>query len=201
MFWYPGSDRALNSHRLLNRTFTFSRQSLRFPADIFLFQVRRGISTGALLGSDGRTNNALTMIFIGAALIERSIGHLYLRRLPRYTGIKMFKQQELDIQPEDNPLVKIVTRYIRSPTLRGEHSSTSKHGKRAGTLLLLVLIIVEVTDLVFAVIDSAIFAITTNTFIVYTYKVLRSWVCVPMYFLLAGVVEKFQYLKMGLASF
>ena len=68
------------------------------------------------------------------------------------------------------------------------------------TLLLLVLIIVEVTDLVFAV-DSipAIFAITTNTFIVYTSNVFAILGLRSMYFLLAGVVEKFQYLKMGLA--
>jgi tellurite resistance protein TerC len=66
--------------------------------------------------------------------------------------------------------------------------------------LLLVLVIVEVTDLVFAV-DSipAIFAITTNTFIVYTSNVFAILGLRSMYFLLAGVVEKFQYLKMGLA--
>jgi tellurite resistance protein TerC len=67
-------------------------------------------------------------------------------------------------------------------------------------LLLLVLVIVEVTDLVFAV-DSipAIFAITTNTFIVYTSNVFAILGLRSMYFLLAGVVEKFHYLKMGLA--
>ena len=74
------------------------------------------------------------------------------------------------------------------------------NGKKTGTLLLLVLVIVEVTDLVFAV-DSipAIFAITTNTFIVYTSNVFAILGLRSMYFLLAGVVEKFQYLRMGLA--
>ena len=80
------------------------------------------------------------------------------------------------------------------------HFFTRQNGKLTGTLLLLVLVIVEVTDLVFAV-DSipAIFAITTNTFIVYTSNVFAILGLRSMYFLLAGVVEKFQYLKMGLA--
>jgi len=69
-----------------------------------------------------------------------------------------------------------------------------------GPLLLLVLVVVEVTDLVFAV-DSipAIFAITTNTFIVYTSNVFAILGLRSMYFLLAGVVEKFHYLRTGLA--
>ncbi len=69
-----------------------------------------------------------------------------------------------------------------------------------GTLLLLVLVIVEVTDLVFAV-DSipAIFGITTNPFIVYTSNVFAILGLRSLYFLLAGVVEKFHYLKIGLA--
>jgi tellurite resistance protein TerC len=69
-----------------------------------------------------------------------------------------------------------------------------------GTLMLLVLITVEVTDLVFAV-DSipAIFGITTNTFIVYTSNVFAILGLRSMYFLLAGVIEKFHYLKIGLS--
>jgi tellurite resistance protein TerC len=118
-----------------------------------------------------------------------------------YTGIKMFKQEELDIQPEDNPVVKFVTRFI--PITRhyeAEKFFTRVNGKRMGTLLFMVLVILEVTDLVFAV-DSipAIFAITTNTFIVYTSNVFAILGLRSLYFLLAGVVEKFQYLKMGLA--
>jgi tellurite resistance protein TerC len=144
----------------------------------------------------------LTMIFIGAALIERFEWIIYLfGAFLVYTGIKMFKQEELDIKPEDNPLVKVVTRYI--PITRHYEEQkffTRVNGKLTGTLLLLVLVIVEVTDLVFAV-DSipAIFAITTNTFIVYTSNVFAILGLRSMYFLLAGVVEKFQYLKMGLA--
>ena len=144
----------------------------------------------------------LTMIFIGAALIQRFEWIIYIfGAFLVYTGIKMFKQEELDIQPEDNPLVKFVTRFI--PITRHYEEQkffTRVNGRLMGTLLLLVLVIVEVTDLVFAV-DSipAIFAITTNTFIVYTSNVFAILGLRSMYFLLAGVVEKFQYLKMGLA--
>jgi tellurite resistance protein TerC len=144
----------------------------------------------------------LTMIFIGAALIQRFEWIIYIfGAFLVYTGIKMFKQEELDIQPEDNPLVKFVTRFI--PITRHydeQRFFTRVNGRLTGTLLLLVLVIVEVTDLVFAV-DSipAIFAITTNTFIVYTSNVFAILGLRSMYFLLAGVVEKFQYLKMGLA--
>lgn len=144
----------------------------------------------------------LTMIFIGAALINRFHWVIYIFGVFLvYTGIKMFKQEELDIQPEENPLVKFVTRYV--PITRHYEEQrffTRVNGRLTGTLLLLVLVIVEVTDLVFAV-DSipAIFAITTNTFIVYTSNVFAILGLRSMYFLLAGVVEKFQYLKMGLA--
>ncbi len=144
----------------------------------------------------------LTMIFVGAALINRFEWIIYIfGAFLVYTGIRMFSQEELDIQPEDNPLVRLVTRYI--PITRHYEEQkffTRVNGKLTGTLLLLVLVIVEVTDLVFAV-DSipAIFAITTNTFIVYTSNVFAILGLRSMYFLLAGVVEKFQYLKMGLA--
>jgi tellurite resistance protein TerC len=144
----------------------------------------------------------LTMIFIGATLIDRFHWIIYIfGAFLVYTGIKMFRQEEVDIQPEDNPVVKLVTRYV--PITRNYEENkffTRVNGKLTGTLLFLVLIIVEVTDLVFAV-DSipAIFAITTDTFIVYTSNVFAILGLRSMYFLLAGVVEKFHYLKMGLA--
>src|SRR4030095_14515620 len=144
----------------------------------------------------------LTMIFVGATLIDRFHWIMYVFGVFLvYTGIKMFRQEETNIDPEHNPVVRLVTRYV--PILRHyeeEKFFTVSNGKRTGTLLLLVLIIVEVTDLVFAV-DSipAIFAITTNTFIVYTSNVCAILGLRSMYFLLAGVVERFHYLKLGLA--
>src|SRR6266511_2258636 len=144
----------------------------------------------------------LTMIFVGAELINlfNRITYVFGAFLV-YTGVKMFGEETTDIQPEQNPVVRLVTHYI--PIARhyeDEKFFTRVNGRVTGTLLLLVLLIVEITDLVFAV-DSipAIFAITTNTFIVYTSNVFAILGLRSMYFLLAGVVEKFQYLRMGLA--
>ena len=144
----------------------------------------------------------LTMIFVGAELIERFHWIIYIfGGFLVYTGIKMFRQEEIEIHPDQNPVVRLVTRFF--PVVRHydeEKFFTTIDGKRVGTLLLLVLMVVEVTDLVFAV-DSipAIFAITTNTFIVYTSNVFAILGLRSMYFLLAGVVEKFRYLRTGLA--
>jgi tellurite resistance protein TerC len=144
----------------------------------------------------------LTMIFVGATLINRFHWIIYIfGAFLVYTGIKMFRQEEIDIQPEQNLLIRGVTRFL--PITRHyeeEKFFTKANGKRTGTLLLLVLMVVEVTDLVFAV-DSipAIFAVTTNTFIVYTSNVFAILGLRSMYFLLAGVVEKFRYLRFGLA--
>ena len=144
----------------------------------------------------------LTMIFIGAALIERFHWIIYIfGGFLVYTGIKMFSHEETDMQPDQNPVVRLVTRFLPITHHYEEQKFFTRiNGKLTGTLLLLVLIVVEVTDLVFAV-DSipAIFAITTDTFIVYTSNVFAILGLRSMYFLLAGVVEKFRYLRTGLA--
>ncbi|MCA1635842.1 MAG: TerC family protein [Acidobacteria bacterium] len=144
----------------------------------------------------------ITMIALGAALINRFHWIIYIFGVFLiYTGIKMLLQKETEVHPEDNPVVRFVTRFI--PITRhydGDKFFTVVDGKKTGTLMLLVLVIVEVTDLVFAV-DSipAIFGITTNTFIVYTSNVFAILGLRSLYFLLAGVVEKFHYLKVGLS--
>ena len=144
----------------------------------------------------------ITMIALGAALIERFHWIIYVFGVFLiYTGIKMMRQDETEVQPEDNPVVRFVTRYIPvTRTYDGEKFFTEVNGRRMGTLMLLVLITVEVTDLVFAV-DSipAIFGITTNTFIVYTSNVFAILGLRSLYFLLAGIIEKFHYLKIGLS--
>jgi tellurite resistance protein TerC len=144
----------------------------------------------------------VTIILLGTALITRFHWILYFfGAFLIYTGIKMMVQEETDIEPEDNPVVRIVTRFI--PITRHYEEDkffTVINGRRTGTLLLLVLVIVEVTDLVFAV-DSipAIFGVTTNFFIVFTSNVFAILGLRSLFFLLAGVVEKFHYLKVGLA--
>jgi TerC family integral membrane protein len=145
----------------------------------------------------------LTMIAVGARLVARFHWIMYLfGAFLVFTGIKMFREEEEEIHPEQNPVVRLVTRII--PITRhydGEKFFTRVDGRRAGTLLLLVLVVVEITDLVFAV-DSipAIFAITTDTFILYTSNAFAILGLRSLFFLLAGVVEKFHYLKQGLAT-
>jgi tellurite resistance protein TerC len=144
----------------------------------------------------------MTMIGIGATLVDRFHWVLYIfGAFLIYTGFKMLVSDESQANPEENAAVRLVTRFI--PITRhyeGEKFFTVQNGKKMGTLLLLVLVIVEVSDLVFAV-DSipAIFGITTNPFIVYTSNVFAILGLRSLYFLLAGVVEKFHYLKFGLA--
>ena len=142
------------------------------------------------------------MIGAGAFLIEKFHWIIYLfGAFLVYTGVKMFRQGETDVDPEHSPVVRFVRRFI--PIARGYDGQkffTRIDGKLHGTLLLLVLATVEFTDLVFAV-DSipAIFGITTDPFIVYTSNVFAILGLRTFYFLLAGVVEKFHFLKTGLA--
>jgi TerC family integral membrane protein len=204
VFWYQGSQRGLEFLTGYLIELSLSVDNLFVFLLIFsYFKVPSKYQHRVLFwGVMGALVMRLTMIFVGAALINRFNWIIYIfGAFLVYTGIKMFKQEELDIQPEDNPLVRAVTKYI--PITRHYEEQkffTRQNGRLTGTLLLLVLVIVEVTDLVFAV-DSipAIFAITTNTFIVYTSNVFAILGLRSMYFLLAGVVEKFQYLRMGLA--
>jgi tellurite resistance protein TerC len=204
VFWYQGTDLGLKFLTGYVIELSLSVDNLFVFLLIFsFFKVPAKVQHRVLFwGVMGALVMRLTMIFVGGALINRFHWILYIfGAFLVYTGAKMFRQDDSDLQPEENPVVRAVTRYV--PITRhfeGKHFFTRVDGKLTGTLLLLVLIIVEVTDLVFAV-DSipAIFAITTNTFIVYTSNVFAILGLRSMYFLLAGVVEKFQYLRMGLA--
>jgi tellurite resistance protein TerC len=141
------------------------------------------------------------MILLGTSLIDRFHWIIYFfGAFLVYTGAQMLRGGKTEIEPEDNIAVRFVSRYV--PITRHYERRkffTVVEGKRVGTLLLLVLIVVEVTDLVFAV-DSipAIFGVTTDRFIVYTSNVFAILGLRTFYFLLAGVVEKFHYLKVGL---
>ena len=204
VFWYQGTARGLEFVTGYLIELSLSVDNLFVFLLIFsYFKVPSRFQHRVLFwGVLGALVMRLTMIFVGAALINRFHWIIYIfGAFLVYTGIRMFRQEDTDIQPEENAIVRLVTRYI--PLTRHyeeEHFFTRINGRRVGTLLLLVLVIVEVTDLVFAV-DSipAIFAVTTNTFIVYTSNVFAILGLRSMYFLLAGVVEKFHYLKMGLA--
>jgi tellurite resistance protein TerC len=144
----------------------------------------------------------IAMILVGAELIERFhwINYFFGAFLI-YTGLKMLRGDENELDPEGSAAVRLVTRYVPiSRKFEGEKFFTVEGGRRTGTLLLLVLVVVEITDLVFAV-DSipAIFAVTTDRFILYTSNVFAILGLRSLFFLLAGVIEKFHYLKIGLA--
>jgi tellurite resistance protein TerC len=146
------------------------------------------------------------MIGAGALLIERFHWIIYVfGAFLVFTGIRMAMQDEMDIEPESNPVLKLVRRFMPvSPNYDGQKFFTMESigGKmrRAATPLFVVLVLVETTDLIFAV-DSipAIFAVTTDPFLVFTSNVFAILCLRSLYFLLAGVMDKFHYLKIGLS--
>ena len=142
-------------------------------------------------------------ILAGAALLERFHWIIYLfGAFLVLTGIKMAFAPEQGLEPEKNPIVRLVRRLMPvTSDFRGSSFFVRENGRRAATPLFLVLVMVEFTDLVFAV-DSipAIFAVTRDPFLVYTSNVFAILGLRSLYFLLAGVMHKFEYLKLGLAA-
>ena len=141
------------------------------------------------------------LIAVGTALISNFHWVIFiLGAFLVYTGIKMAFQKEISVHPERNPVVNLAKKFIpMSNDYDGDKFVTVIDGKRIFTPLIVVLIVVEVTDLMFAV-DSipAIFAITTDSFIVYTSNVFAILGLRALYFALSGVLEMFHYLKYGL---
>lgn len=117
------------------------------------------------------------------------------------TGIKLLIQRNEHYDPAGNPIVKLFRRFMPvSDKYDGQNFFTRIDGRRVATPLFLALLVVEATDVVFAV-DSipAIFAITKDPFIVFTSNIFAILGLRSLYFLLAGVVDKFRYLKLGLS--
>ena len=146
------------------------------------------------------------MIGAGALLIERFHWIIYVfGAFLVFTGIRMATQDELDIEPEANPALKLIRRFVPVTShYDGQHFFTREEIggrlRRAATPLFVVLVLVETTDLIFAV-DSipAVFAVTRDPFLVFTSNVFAILCLRSLYFLLAGVIEKFHYLKLGLS--
>jgi len=141
-------------------------------------------------------------IVLGAALLQKFHWVIYLfGAFLILTGIKLLLQGDDEIHPERNPVFRLFKRMVRSVSeYHDGRFFVSKNGKRYATPLLLVLVSVEVTDVIFAL-DSipAIFAVTSDPFIVYTSNIFAILGLRSLYFLLAGVMHKFEYLKIGLA--
>ncbi len=141
------------------------------------------------------------MILLGAALIAKFAWIIYVfGGFLILTGIKMIVKKEEAIHPERNPLVRLFKKFMPvTKDYRGDKFFVRENGVLMATPLFVVLILVEFTDLIFAV-DSipAIFAVTTDTFIVYTSNVFAILGLRSLYFALAGVMDKFHHLKTGL---
>ena len=116
------------------------------------------------------------------------------------TGIKMIFKREEEIHPERNPVVRWFKKLMPvTSDYREDKFFVRENGVRMATPLFVVLLLVEISDVIFAV-DSipAIFAVTTDPFIVYTSNVFAILGLRSLYFALAGVLDKFHYLKIGL---
>ncbi|MCC7355085.1 MAG: TerC family protein [Anaerolineae bacterium] len=142
------------------------------------------------------------LIAAGVVLIEKFHWIIYIfGAFLIFTGWRMARHQEIELHPEANPVVRLARRFIPiHPHYEGQSFFIRQGGRLLATPLLLVLLIVESTDLVFAV-DSipAVLAISTDPFIVYTSNVFAILGLRALYFLLAGIMDRFRYLRVGLA--
>ena len=142
------------------------------------------------------------LILVGAALLKEFHWIIYVfGAFLVFTGIKMAFHNHEEVHLDHNPLVKLIRRLLPvTENYEGDKFFLVRAGTLMATPLFLVLVIVESTDLVFAV-DSipAIFAVTDDPFIVYTSNVFAILGLRSLYFLLASVIDKFYYLKFGLA--
>jgi tellurite resistance protein TerC len=141
------------------------------------------------------------MIFLGVALIQKFSWMIYVFGvLLLITAVKMLISRQDNIEPEKNPIIKLARRLFPVTTgYENENFFSRINGKLAITPLFLVLLVIENTDVIFAV-DSipAIFAITTDPFIIFTSNIFAILGLRTLYFALAAVMGKFKYLKISL---
>jgi len=141
-------------------------------------------------------------IFVGIGLIERFHWMVYVfGGLLLFTGIKMAFDREQKIDPEKNPLVRLVGRFLPiAKKVQGDRFFIREKGKLVATPLFLALLVVESSDVIFAV-DSipAVLAVTRDPFIVYTSNVFAIMGLRSLYYLLANIMAMFVYLKLGIS--
>ncbi|MBK8552153.1 MAG: TerC family protein [Ignavibacteria bacterium] len=142
------------------------------------------------------------LIGIGVVLITKFAWIIYIfGAFLVFTGFKMAVQDDSHIDPEKNFVIRMFRKFF---PVTNEYDNgnffTFKNGKKFATPLLVVLVATEFTDLVFAF-DSipAIFAVTSDPFIIYTSNIFAILGLRAMYFALAGIIDKFHYLKIGLS--
>jgi tellurite resistance protein TerC len=142
-------------------------------------------------------------IFAGVALINKFHWIIYIfGAFLIFTGVKMLFQKDEKMDPNKNPLVKLFKRfYPVTDTMHGDRFFVKINAKTFATPLFVVLLLVEFTDLIFAV-DSipAIMAITSDPFIIFTSNVFAILGLRALYFALAGITQYFHYIKYGLSA-
>jgi tellurite resistance protein TerC len=142
-------------------------------------------------------------IFAGVALIERFDWILYVfGAFLLYSAYKLVAHRDAEIHPEDNPVLKLVRRVVPStPEYHGQQMFVRQAGKLLATPLFAVLVLIEATDVVFAV-DSvpAILAISREPFLVFASNAFAIMGLRALYFALAGMKDRFRYLDIGLAG-
>jgi tellurite resistance protein TerC len=140
-------------------------------------------------------------ILLGAALLQAFHWVIFVfGGFLIFTGVKILLNRGTEVHPEKNPVLRLFGKIVPTlPDSYGGRFTVKLDGKRYATALLPVLVVVEVTDLMFAV-DSipAIFAVTNDPFIVYTSNIFAILGLRALYFLLASAMGKFRYLKVGL---
>lgn len=140
-------------------------------------------------------------IFAGVALIERFDWILYVfGAFLIFTAFRIARHQDVEVHPEDNPILKLVRKVVPSTTeYDGQKLFTHRTGRMLATPLFAVLILIESTDVVFAV-DSipAILAVSREPFIVFSSNAFAILGLRALYFLLAGMAGRFRYLNLGL---
>lgn len=141
-------------------------------------------------------------IAIGAELLDRYGWMVYVfGAFLIYTGIRMALHRDAEVHPERNPVLRLVRRIVpMTEDFRGDKFFVRHAGKLMATPLFAVIIMVGTTDVVFAV-DSipAIFAITSSTFVVWSANAFAVLGLRPLYFMLAGMIDRFVYLSVGLS--
>ena len=140
-------------------------------------------------------------IAVGSALMQYHVVVLVFGAFLILTGVKMLWAPERKLEPEKNPVVRLLRRFMPiTPRLHGQQFVVKLDGRRHATPLLVALLMLEMSDIIFAV-DSvpAIFAVSREPLIVFTSNVFAILGLRAMYFMLAGAVERFHLLKYGLA--
>ncbi len=204
LYWQAGRGPALQFLTGYFIEYALSMDNILVFVVIFsYFQVPPQYQMRALLwGVIGSLILRAAFILAGLALIEAFDWMVIVLGLFLiYTGIRTMRSENEPVELEKRRIVRLVRRFIPvTPDYRGDQFFAREAGKTAATPLFLVLVVLNVTDILFAV-DSvpAVFAITRDPFIVFTSNVFAILGLRSLYFALSRVIDKFTYLKLGLS--